>query len=215
MSAEMTDTQRLAAVVAATVRAGTAPLSTQLADLAERVAHQELLTKTFKGGTQEFWDELAATVTAVRGRLDALEGKAPELVVGPPGDIGVMGPPGPAGERGPQGDTGPKGDNGSPGEQGPMGPPGPQGQPGPVGPQGQTGAPGPQGDPGRQGERGPQGPPGQAAPDTPVGLSADEIQAATDLLLRKELGALVAAVPAPVVRSVLRDGQGRIVQVVG
>ncbi len=80
-------------------------------------------------------------------------------------------------------------------------------------PKPKDGAPGANGRDGRDGGAGPRGEKGADA--VPIaGLDAELISASADMLLRKEIAALEAAVPKPIQRRVVRDERGKILRVI-
>lgn len=180
----MTDTERLASVVAAAVKAGTAQLLAKNAELEARLRSVETRAQAH---AETFATDHESLSTIVR-RLSEVEARA--AVPGPPGEPGPAGPPGPPGEVGPVGPPGPAGEPGqagAPGEPGKDGEPGRAGEPGPAGERGADGLRGADGAPGPQGPEGPAGRDGAPAV-APEGSSPDELLALSEALLRKEFG---------------------------
>jgi hypothetical protein len=114
-----------------------------------------------------------------------IQPKAPRVIMGPPGEMGIEGPIGPRGlqgikgmdgETGPEGPMGPRGipgiqgEMGFKGDKGDTGPEGQKGDKGDTGQEGPRGIPGILGLPGPQGATGPRGLEGPEGPEGPRGI---------------------------------------------
>jgi hypothetical protein len=161
-----TDTEKIADVIVAAVRAASAPVLTRCALLEQQVRDLQ-----------------------ARAPVPGPVGPA-----GPQGDRGADGAPGPAGPAGRAGDPGPHGDGGAPGERGPAGATGVQGRDGTDGRDGQPGVPGVPGRDGATGERGEHGTDGAPGRDgTLEGATLEQVDERTARILRadgSELGRL-------------------------
>lgn len=138
----MTETEKIADVVVAAVRAAIAPYEKRIAELEKRTV--ELEARPY--GTKEFWDGLKTFAPEMRRRIADLEGRST-----------LPGPIGPPGEKGEKGIDGPVGKDGRDGVDGVVGPRGEKGLDGANGRDGVDGRDGQPGVPGRDGAIGPQG----------------------------------------------------------
>jgi integrin beta 3 len=185
----MTETERLADVIAFAVHTATAPLLAKIAVLEARPFVTDDLIYALKEAAADTRSRLIAVESKVtdahvsemvksvcrsyvKDAIDAIpiprDGR--DGVNGADGAIGPMGPQGLIGEKGldgamgPMGPQGPAGEQGLDGLQGLPGPKGEDGAAGPMGPQGERGAAGERGADGVIGPAGPKGAPGVVGP---------------------------------------------------
>lgn len=123
----MTESEKIAGVIAATVKTAIAPIRDRAAALEAQVS--ALLAAN--AGALEARAGLERQVATLVGDVVRLTERA--AIPGPAGEAGPVGPPGPAGEVGPPGPAGPAGEPGAPGADGVQGLPGEAGEPGPAG----------------------------------------------------------------------------------
>jgi collagen type III alpha len=166
----VTETEKVAEIVVASIKAATAPLLAQLAAQAERIAGLDDRNKALER-TLEQVREMARVpgpqgepgrpgrdgVDGAKG-MDGLRGERGEKgESGDPGERGLQGEVGPTGAQGERGLDGERGEKGDPGDRGRDGDLGPRGEKGEQGLAGRDGQPGSQGVAGRDGERGEKG----------------------------------------------------------
>lgn len=177
-----TDTEKIADVIVAAVRAATAPLVARCAALERQIE-----------------------VLEVRAAAPGPPGPP-----GPPGDRGEPGPVGERGADGAPGRDGvpgPPGERGEIGVMGPQGERGANGRDGVDGRDGQPGVPGRDGSPGERGEKGQDGAPGRDG--TLEGASLEQLDERSWRLVRADGTALTGIFRAPTVldRGVYQAGR--------
>lgn len=200
----MTDTERLADVIALVVHAEVNPLRTEVADMKARPAV-----------SPETVDAVKDIALDVRSRLLAVESR--QAVPGPPGERGEKGADGLIGQPGPPGERGEKGADGTPGVNGKDGRAGIGVAGGLITQDGRlvlTLSDGTTHEVGAVvGPPGAKGADGLVAAPVP-GLDAEVLTTSADMLLRKELAALDAAAPPRMMKRIIRDARGKIERVI-
>ncbi len=205
----MTETQQIADVVVAAVRAATSPMLGDLTALHTRlsaleVQHREMVTLIAAIGDRITSCE--SDMSACMGQMSVLAAKIDAMPAPMAGKDGVDGKDGRDGAQGPAGE---RGDRGSDGVAGAMGPAGEKGM---DGRDGQPGVPGAAGRDGASGERGEKGQDGAAGRDgTLEGATVAQIGDRGFEILRADGSRLgVLELPVPLYRGVYAAGTGYV-----